>query len=485
MIVAAQVMFGYWLFKKMTISFEKPQWKWWLKPISGVLLIGLSVLAARGGFQKVPVNKNWVFKSKHSVINYSSVNGFWNVLDLMVHPLNKQDNPYKFYDFETASRYVVDLYKPMDAQRDSIVSFLTTDKPNVVFVFLESWAGDVIEGLGGEKGVAPKFEELAKEGIFFTQFYATGYRTEQGYLATFSAIPAIPVGSVMQQFGKFDKLPNLYAVLRQSGYHTSFYSGGRLSFDNVEAYLGAAGVNIMKGRDDWPIRRQTLWGAYDEETFAMHAAELNALPEPFVTSVSTMTTHEWFDADIPQLFNGDKDIVSDHYRNTVHYADSCLFEYLESAKKEPWYQHTVFVVMADHSSAFPKHRGNYETERHHIPMIITGGAIKPEWRGKKVNRVGSQTDIAATLLGQMGQSAKQFVYSKNLFNAASPAFAYYAFDNGFGLVTDNSWVIYDYNRNMMLNDTTERNKILERGGKAFLEMQIQENIDFSKKGKNK
>jgi phosphoglycerol transferase MdoB-like AlkP superfamily enzyme len=480
LIVAAQVVFGTWLFHKMRIEFEQPQWKWWIKPIFGIVVIGLSVLAGRGGFQKVPVNRNWVFQSKHSVINYSSVNGFWNVLDLVFHPLNKQENPYQFYDFETATAYVTDLYAPVKGQPDSTQSILTTNKPNIVFVFLESWAGDVIEGLGGEKGVAPKFEELTREGIFFKQFYATGYRTEQGYLATFSSTPALPVGSVMQLFGKFDKLPNLYAVFNQLGYHTSFYSGGRLSFDNVEAYLGAAGVNLMKGRDDWPIRRQTLWGAYDEETFAMHAAELNTLPQPFVSSVSTMTTHEWFDADVPQPFKGDADIVCDHYRNTVHYADSCLYAYLQNAKKEPWYANTLFIVMADHSCAFPKKRSNYETERHHIPMLITGGALREEWRGKAITRVGSQTDIAATLLNQMGQPATDFTYSKNLFNPSSPAFAYYAFDNGFGLISDSTWVIYDHNRNAMLNDTTEQNKRWERGGKAFLELQIQENVDFSK-----
>jgi hypothetical protein len=113
-------------------------------------------------------------------------------------------------------------------------------------------------------------------------------------------------------------------------------------------------------------------------------------------------------------------------------------------------------------------------------MLITGGAVKTEWRGKSMTRVGSQTDIAATLLSQMHQPATDFLYSKNMFNPSSPAFAYYAFDNGFGLVSDSTWVIYDHNRNGMLNDTTAQNKKWERGGKAFLELQIQENIDFSK-----
>ena len=105
-------------------------------------------------------------------------------------------------------------------------------------------------------------------------------------------------------------------------------------FDNVEAYLRAAGVQSMKGENEWAINKRTVWGAYDEETFAFHLNEMNTLHQPFFTCVSTMTTHEWFDADVPQLFRGDADNTNDNYRNTMHYADSCLFVYLEQAKKQ-------------------------------------------------------------------------------------------------------------------------------------------------------
>ncbi|MBK9672254.1 MAG: sulfatase-like hydrolase/transferase [Bacteroidetes bacterium] len=112
-------------------------------------------------------------------------------------------------------------------------------------MFLESWTADVVECLGGEKSVAPRLGKLAEEGILFTNFYSTGYRTEQGLLAMLSAFPAQPQSSVIYNWGTFDKLPNLFRTMNNNGYYTSFYYGGRLQFDNVEAYLRSAGVKLL------------------------------------------------------------------------------------------------------------------------------------------------------------------------------------------------------------------------------------------------
>lgn len=479
LVAVAQIVFGIWLFKKLNESFVNPQWPFWYKPVFGLVIIGCSVLAFRGGTQRIPINRNWVFKSKHAVLNYAALNGFWNTADLLFHPLEKQENPYAFFELKTAKKHTDELYNKKTSAADSTTQILNTQSPNIVIVFLESWAADVIACLGGEKGVTPKFEELKNDGLLFTQFYSTGYRTEQGLIATLSATPALPVGSVIQSFGKFDKLPNLYKEFNNAGYHTSFYTGGRLFFDNVEAYLRAAGVQSMKGEEDWKISKRTVWGAYDEETFAFHLSEIKTLPQPFFTSVSTMTTHEWFDAAVPKIFNGDADVVNDNYRNTMHYADSCLYAYLTQAKQQPWYSNTLFIVMADHACKFPKNRNNYEQERHHIPLLIMGGALKQQWKGKSINKVGSHADVAATILAQLNKPATSFPYSKNMFNTTSKAFAYYAFDNGFGIITDSSTLIYDHNRGSVI---TERpNQWLETKGKAFLQIQFQENLDYAAK----
>ncbi|MFA6260082.1 MAG: sulfatase-like hydrolase/transferase [Bacteroidia bacterium] len=478
LLIAFQILAGFWLLKKLNKPVSPPSESIWLRMILSVVILALLVVGFRGGIQRVPINRNRVFQSAHPVLNYAALNSFWNTADILTHPLEKQGNPYSFFELQTADSLTSALHH---TQADSTPLILNTTRPNIVIIFLESWAGDIIESLGGEADVAPKFENLCKEGILFTHFYSTGYRTEQGFLATLSATPALPVGSVIHSFGKFDKLPNLYRELNGQGYQSSFYSGGRLFFDNIEAYLRAAGVQTMKGEDDWEIKRRTVWGAYDEEIFALHLHEMNQTPQPFFSALTTMTTHEWFDADVPEIFKGDRDPVNDRYRNTVHYSDSCLYAYIQEAKKQGWYKNTLFVIVADHSCKFPKNRNNYEMERHRIPMLILGGALKEDRQGQKFESIGSHTDIAATLLKQMGLQSTAFRFSKNLFNKNYNPFAYYAFDNGFGLITPDCDYLYDHNRLMITeshgSDSTLLNQWINYG-KAYLQIQYQNNLDL-------
>jgi len=476
LLIAIQIIVGIYLYRVFKIEFTPPTFNKFQHAMISLLCLGALVIGFRGGLQRVPINRNWVFMTNEPALNYASLNSFWNTADLLTHPLEKQENPYVFFPKEEA--YALSNTLNTDAS-DSTISIFNTSKPNIVFVFLESWAADVVESVGGEKGIAPKFGELAKEGILFDRFYSTGYRTEQGFLAALSATPALPVGSVIQTFGKFEKLPNLFRTLHENGYHTSFYSGGRLFFDNIEAYLRSAGVDIMKGENEWTINKRTVWGAYDEELFALHLNETKTLPQPFFSALTTMTTHEWFDADVPALFHGDADPVNDRYRNTMHYADSCLFAYVQEAKKQPWYANTVFVIMADHACKFPKGRNNFETERHHIPMMITGGALKNEWRGKSYSEIASHVDLPATLLAQLGMDKSAFPNSKNLFGNKRNPFAYYTFDNGFGIITPQGNLIYDHNRQLISENTftdSTAMKAFEKMGKGYLQKQFDMNL---------
>jgi phosphoglycerol transferase MdoB-like AlkP superfamily enzyme len=270
--------------------------------------------------------------------------------------------------------------------------------------------------------------------------------------------------------------------MNDSGYYTSWYSGGRLQFDNVEAYLRAAGVQKMVGEDNFQITKRTVWGAYDEETLAMHLKELGVMPQPFFSGITTMTTHEWFDADVPHIFNKDADKVNDNYRNTMHYADSCIYAYIKTAQQQSWYNNTLFILVADHACRFPRNRNNFDAERHHIPMMMIGGALKKELAGTVNTRVASHVDIAATLLAQLQMPATAFPRSKNIFNPKSPAFAYYAFDNGFGMVSAHSKVIFDHNQQKDILEHTPNDtlaNILEYWGKSYLQTNFQENLDYA------
>jgi len=455
--------------KKWVADFNNLQFSFVQKGLWTVLLIVTTITGVRGGLQKLPLNRNQIFYSEHQLLNYAAMNSIWNFGELVSHPFEPIQNPYPFFPQSTADALFNEF---LTVNKDSTEKVFTTDRPNIVLVFLESWTADVVECIGGEKGVAPKYGTLAEEGLLFSNFYSTGYRTEQGLLSMLSAFPAQPKGTVMYSWGKFDKLPNIYRELKDNGYSTSFYYGGRLQFDNVEAYLHSAGVDRMVGENDFPIKKRTVWGAYDEEIFNLHLTEMKTLKQPFFSVLGTISTHEWWDSNVNQLFHHPgEDQLNDKFRNTVHYADSCLFDYIKRAQKESWYNNTIFILVADHGSKFPKQRHNFEVARHHIPMLITGGALKSEYRGKVDDRVASHTDLAATILGQLNIKSNQFPRSKNLFNPLNPAYAYYTFENGFGIITKEKTVIYDIYQNMdRANSTPDKlSENLLKYGKAYLQ----------------
>jgi len=477
LVIISTVVFV-WLFKKMKISFENKPVSQFKKYVTAISLIAFCVVGARGGVQGTPINRNWVFFSPNSVLNYSALNSFWNVADLIFNPRNPQENPYKFFDDKKANELLAQMHK---CDNDSTELILTTTKPNIIIILLEGFGTDGISCMGGEPDLTPRFTELAKEGLLFEKCYASGQRTEQGLLAVLSACPSQPVSSIIKEFGKFDKLPSLFKVMNQNNYHTSYYNGGSLQFDNVEAYLRSSGVTLLVSEGDFEIKERTYWGANDNETLDKHLKDLSNTPQPFFSVLSTITTHEFFDANVPQLFTSHADKLINGFRNTMHFTDSCLYSYFQFAKTQAWYSNTVFVITADHASQFPKRRNIYEPERHRIPLLLLGSALKSEWKGKRSATVASQTDIAATLLAQMQIENKLFPRSKNLFNPYAPHFAYYAFDNGIGFIYDNNELVYDNNQQKVVfvkNKADSTQNYWLQCAKAYLQTNFQENINY-------
>jgi len=433
------------------------------------------LVGVRGGFQQFPINKSWCYFSKHSTLNFASLNDFWNFFDIIVNPQVKS-NPYIYTDKEAAQKTISDLYNTPD----STEIIVKNNRPNIVLIIMESMSADAIACFGGEPGIAPKFDTLAKESLLFRNFYATGFRTDQGLGALVSSFPAQPVSAIISNFGKFDHLPSLIRVLGDNGYNTSYYFGGDLLFANTKTYLQVAGIDKMIGHEEVPHTRETDWGAYDEDVYKYQVNDIGNTKQPFFSIIMTLTNHEYFTADVEKINHGTSE--NDLYHNTAHYADKCLYDYIQQAKKQKWYANTLFIITGDHAHKHPLERKYNEPDRHHIPLLICGGALKDEYRGKVITKTASHLDIAATILGQLGIKNTGFKWSKNFLNKYSKGFAFYTFDNGFGFVTDSTEVVYDHN---LKSTIIARNKINGgdynkslKQGKAFLQIVFQEYIDL-------
>lgn len=437
----------------------------------------LLLTGIRGGFQKYPLNKGWVYYSKFPVLNYSALNGFWNFMEIFVNPGIK-NNPYKYFTDDEADAIVKKMY---EIRSDSTEKILKTDRPNIILILLESVSAECSEKLGGIKGLMPGFDSLCSEGLLFKNFYATGFRTEQGLISYLSCFPAQPKTTIMRQFGKFEKLPNFARLLDDNGYTLNYYYSGKLEFANTEPYLASSGFSKIIGKDEHAWKRTTEWGAYDDELFQYHLDNANKDSVPFFSVVMTSTSHEAFDADVPKVYTGNSE--AEYYKNTVHYTDQCLSDYLKKAKEKPWYTNTLFIITADHAHSYPYSREANEIERHWIPLLFCGDVLNDEYKGKTIAAVGSQTDLAATLLAQMHIGYKSLKRSTDLLNNSSYHFAFYTYDNGFGFITSEQSIVFDADMNEVVYkknnaDTAVDARVLKEG-KAYLQQMFEEYIELN------
>lgn len=445
----------------------------WLSALLLIIFTGLLFLGVRGGVQKHPVGRNSCFYSKYSVLNNAALNDFWNVADLLLSP-QISENPYLFFSNKQAKLRVDKLFT---CEKDSCPDILNTCRPNIILIVMESYSADAISCLGGEQGISTGFDSLAADGLLFTNFYATGFRTDQGLVSLLSCFPSQPVTSIINNFGKFDKLPNAVTEFRKHQYHTSYYFGGDLGYANTETYLTSAGVDVLTGEKDFPEGKRTDWGAYDEDSFNFHINDSASRKSPFFSMIMTITNHEFFDADVPKVFTGKTE--EDKYRNTARYADQCMFEFIKKASDMPCYNNTLFVITADHAHKYPKNRNYNEPERHHIPLLFYGNVIKPEYRGETVDVIASQTDLIPTLFALLKIHPGSFRWGRNMLNPYHKGFAFYTFDNGFGIITPDEEVVYDCNLKSVLihrKKTKSCNGDALGKGKAMLQLMFDEYI---------
>ncbi len=394
------------------------------------LMLGILLLGVRGGFQPIPINLSDAYFSNNVILNDIAVNPNWNILQSILKSKSSLDgNPYKKHSDEEAIVFIQGL---KNLENDTNTMVLTTTSPNIVFILLESWSADNVESLDGLKGITPHFKALEKEGLLFTDFYANGWTSDQAMSSIYSSFPVFPYVAIINQADKSRKLPCLNKSLAAKGYHSSYFFGGQLTYGNIKGYLLSNGFDLVKDENDYEYLQSGALGVHDEFIFKQFKQELKTLPQPFMSSLFTISSHSPFD------FPGEHKLSFNHkddkYVNSVAYTDKCLGDFMESVKNEDWYANTLFIIMADHSHSSPIKRRVAQKERFKIPMLWMGEVLKEEYKGKKHHKMGSQIDISATVLSQLMLDKSAYTFGKSLFNPTAKVAAPYAFHKGYGLI---------------------------------------------------
>jgi len=449
------------------LSFGKFKWKSSLFFFISIVFCALSV---RGGWQEIPIQSSDAFFCTQPTVNDAAVNPLWNlVFNFVDYEDHFKENPYQDFDVAKANEIVAKLYK---TEKDSTQYFLTTTRPNIAFIILEGWSANEIKSYGGDD-FARFMDSLSNQGIRFTKLYPAAYVSDQGIPAVLSGYPSLSRISVINQSTKSAKLPCINQDLKKIGYQSGFAFGGDLNYGNIKSYIFNKQFDVVKEEPDFDkhLPRGNL-GIQDADMANEYLQLLNAAKPPFVYAWFTLSTH------MPYDYKGEKKKLTDQendYVNSIEYADNALHHFFDEAKKQAWYQNTLFVIVSDHSHGSQKNLSEYDPEFHRIPLLFFGEVIKPEFRGKNIDKVYSQLDISSTLLYQLklDSAAKAYGWSKNMFNPYMLPFAFFCNYGGAGFVTNQGYIGYQHKvKQLIVNSFGDKNPnadTLTTFAKAFQE----------------
>jgi phosphoglycerol transferase MdoB-like AlkP superfamily enzyme len=443
--------FGFQKFLWAKLNFEPGNWKQSLLMFGCVALLFIPI---RSSFRVAPLNTGVVYFHKTNPYpNHAGINVVWNFLKSLV-----SDNSFRYPTNLLDADIAEDIFKEMMADGDSTTKVLNQVRPNVLLIILEGFTTKIIDPLGGLPNITPNLNQLCREGILFDNFYASGDRTDKGIISILSGYPAQPKTSIIKYPNKTQSLPSLPKALTAQGYHTSFVYGGDIGFANMESYLNIVGFSHITEDDDFDISLNvSKWGVHDEFVFARFLQEADTALTPFFKTMLSLSSHEPFD--VPSGLPEKKDEES-LFLNSCTYTDKWLGHFINEAKQKSWWKNTLVIITADHGHRSPGNSPNHVPERFKIPMLWLGGAIE---NPQQIHSTGNQTDLANTLLAQVGKAQQEFNFSKDLLSSVNQSFTVYSFNNGFGFLTPETHFVYDFDLKNYVIQSNASEQDLTRG----------------------
>ena len=353
------------------------------------------------------------------------------------------------------------------------------EKYNVVIVLLESFGAEHLDGFTKYKelNVTPYFKKLSNEGLKFTNFYSNGYRSIFGITSIFTGL-TIPSGA--NYLGKGLELSNLSYlgnVAKSNGYSTiSMQSSNRRSY-RVDAVSALAGFDNYYGAQDMPNvekvdeGRKTKTGTYDYNMLDFYHKKLNKMKEPFLGFAFTGSTHSDFHIPSKKFERYPHDLKNyNGALNAFIYADDSLKRFMQSVKKEPWFDRTIFIFTSDHGNGNalnkiarkyrPNDKAEPSIEHFRIPLIIYAPKI---FKHREITTLGAHNDIFPTIVDLLGWDANITTMGSSLFDKdVAKRFVYFYAGNLIGLITDDGYIKYNFKNIVESSADKEKTKEIKK-----------------------
>lgn len=301
---------------------------------------------------------------------------------------------------------------------------------NLVLVIQESLGAQFVGHLGDTRGLTPNIDVLAGQSLTFTRLYSNGTRSIRGLAALSAGFQPLLGDGVLKRPKSQSDFFSISALLEPHGYQTSFVYGGEARFDNMRGwYLGNGFDRVVEERDFEEPGFRSSWGVSDEDLLLEANAlyvEQHASGRPFASVVFTSSNHAPF-----ELPDGKIEWVEGVERasveNAIRYADYAVGRFFETARKEAYFENTVFVVVADHNvrvygdDVVPVHA-------FHIPGLIHA----PGLAARRFDGLVSQPDVLATALGELGLELRYPILGSSIFCEKRQPFVMMQFNDTYG-----------------------------------------------------
>jgi len=353
---------------------------------------------------------------------------------------------------------------------------------NVVIIILESFSQEYVSYITKSKGYTPFLDSLLSKSLVFTNGFANGKRSIEALPAIFSGIPSLMSNSYVSSQFSVNKISSLASVLKEKGYHTSFFHGGNNGTMGFDDFVKIAGFEEYYGSNEYPEKDRDFdgnWGIFDEEYLQYFCDKLSSFKQPFFSSVFTLSSHHPYT--VPDRYEDKFKEGPVNITRVIEYSDFALEKFFEKASKTDWFKNTLFVLVADHTGQaikpeYYKQMGNFR-----IPIAFFHPADSL-LKGKRTE-IAQQCDIAPSVLDYLNYNGRFLCFGNSVFNAKSPKFAlqyineYYQMQkDGYMITFDGEnclalWSIDDYNLdNNLMNEKTAIKDKMETFLKAVIQV---------------
>lgn len=432
---------------------------------------GILILSLRGGVQQIPVTATDGYYSDNNFINDVSVNPAWNFIHTCyVYFKSDISEYYKTLPVNESEALMKEWYS---IEKDTTIKFIEAEAANVILVTLEGWSAQMIGPLGGLPDVTPNFNSLCDEGVLFTKIYSTGGTSETGHSSIISGYPTIAGISISTESAKCRTLPSINQSLEDDGYNSFYTFGGSLSYGNIGGYLRDVGFDELVDENQLDLAPYGKLGYHDEAMFPYFLERIQEAKRPYIYGLFTQSTHSPYD--MPAEKFGDYE--DDGYITSMHYADEHLGKFVEGVRALPDFDNTIVIFVADHGRPNIVNGNTYKADFFHIPLLFWGGAVADSCRGLRINKIGSQADVAKTLLEQLDQNTAAFHWSKDLMNPYTKEWAISTSTLSYGWIDSAGYTAYHMFNKVILNTPYKDGKATDaalKNCKAVLESMYRE-----------